>query len=72
MPGIQVSIHHIANWIAENVTDPKERLILHFSFELNMPPAEIAEQHPDHFPDAQSVRRIKERVLKRARRALLS
>jgi DNA-directed RNA polymerase specialized sigma24 family protein len=57
-------------WLAAEVADPAERLVLELSFRLDLSPAEIAARHPEQFGDAQSVRRIKERVLKRARRAL--
>lgn len=60
----------IRAWVSHNVTDPQERLVLHLSFEYNMPPTEIAHHHPEQFENAQAVRRVKERVLKRARRAL--
>lgn len=60
----------VQTWLQEHVTDEQEKLILFLSFEQNLSPMEIARHRPDHFPDAQTVRRIKERVLKRARRAL--
>ncbi len=57
-------------WAASQVTDPQERLVLQLSFEEDLSPAEIAARFPHDFDDVQAVRRIKERLLKRARRAL--
>lgn len=57
-------------WFRREVTDPQEQLLLHLSFERDMSPAEIAQAYPDQFADVKEVRRIKERVLKRAKRAL--
>lgn len=60
----------IRGWIQNNITDAKEQLVLQDSFEHDMKPSEIAQRHPDMFPDVQTVRQIKERILKRLRRAL--
>lgn len=57
-------------WVAA-VSDPLERRLIALSFEAGLSPAEIAARYPDEFADAQAVRQIKERVLRRARRALL-
>ena len=57
-------------WFRREVSDPQEQLLLHLSFEQDMTPAQIADAYPDHFADVKEVRRIKERVLKRAKRAL--
>ncbi len=57
-------------WAASQVNDPQEKLILVLSFEQDLLPADIAARFPAEFPDVQTVRRIKERLLKRARRAL--
>ncbi len=63
-------LQQIRNWIASQVTDPQERLILRLTYEEELTPAQIASGYPQVFPDAHTVRRVKERVLKRARRAL--
>jgi RNA polymerase sigma factor (sigma-70 family) len=60
----------IRDWIQSNITDPKEQLVLRDSFEYDLKPSEIAQRHPEIFPDVQTVRQIKERILKRLRRAL--
>lgn len=60
----------IREWVRNNITDSREQLVLQESFEYDMKPSEIAQRHPDVFPDVQIVRQIKERILKRLRRAL--
>jgi len=62
-------LRKIAAWMEEHVTDPLERQVLSLSFEHDLSPAEIVRRAPDTFPDVQTVNRIKERLLKRARRA---
>ncbi len=63
-------IARVRRWIREEVHDPQEQRILALSYEEELSPAEIAARFPGEFGDAATVRRIKERVLKRARRAL--
>jgi RNA polymerase sigma factor (sigma-70 family) len=58
-------------WIAAEVSDPLEQLVLRLSYNQDLSPAEIATRYPEQFVDAALVRQIKERVLRRARRALL-
>lgn len=60
----------MAAWIKNRVDDPQERLILEESFVNGLEPLEIALKHPDHFADVKEVRKVKERLVKRARRAL--
>jgi RNA polymerase sigma factor (sigma-70 family) len=60
----------VQKWIDRCVTDPQEQRILSLSYEQGLTPVEIAADYPQEFPDAQTVRRLKERILKRARRAL--
>jgi RNA polymerase sigma factor (sigma-70 family) len=57
-------------WVDANVSDPAEQLVLRLSYTDDLSPAEIAARFPDRFADAADVRQIKERVLRRARRAL--
>lgn len=57
-------------WV-DAVADPVERQVLELSFAEGLSPAEIAARFPGAFADAQTVRQIKERVLRRARRALI-
>ena len=60
----------VQKWVETYVTDPQEQRVLSLSFEYGLTPAQIAESYPQEFSDVQTVRRIKERLLKRARRAL--
>lgn len=57
-------------WV-DAVDDPLERQVLALSFAGGLSPAEIAARLPEAFADAQAVRQLKERVLRRARRALV-
>lgn len=57
-------------WAAA-VADPAERQVIALSFTEGLSPAEIAARLPELFADAHAVRQIKERVLRRARRALI-
>lgn len=61
----------VREWVAAEVHDADERLVLQASYTDDLSPAEIAARYPDRFTDAALVRQIKERVLRRARRALL-
>jgi RNA polymerase sigma factor (sigma-70 family) len=66
----QERLQRVKTWVRDSVTDAQERRVLSLSFEHDLSPAAIAERYPDEFPTVQLVRQIKERVLKRARRAL--
>lgn len=63
-------VAQVRQWVQTHVTDPHEQLVLRLSFEQALTPAQIAQQYPQQFADAQAVRRLKERILKRARRGL--
>lgn len=65
-------LQHIRQWVQQEITDPQERRVLVLSYEHALTPAEIAAHYAQEFADTQTVRRIKERILKRARRALLA
>ncbi|NJN18132.1 MAG: hypothetical protein HC822_18635 [Oscillochloris sp.] len=64
-------LDRVRRWIGEAVSDPDELLVLRLSFTDGLSPAEIAGANPDRFSNVEQVRQIKERVLRRARRALL-
>ncbi|OQY47555.1 MAG: hypothetical protein B6242_04750 [Anaerolineaceae bacterium 4572_78] len=66
----EAELDKFKEWLWKNVTNPLEQKILQYSFEEGLTPIEITEFYPDDFPDVQTVRRVKERVLKRIRRAL--
>jgi hypothetical protein len=63
-------LQRVQEWIRTCVTDKQEQRVLSLSYEHGLTPTEITERYPQEFPDAQTVRRLKERILKRARRAL--
>lgn len=64
-------IARVRGWVQSAVSDPAEQLVLQLSYRDGLTPQEIAQRHPAEFPDAAAVRQIKERVLRRARRALV-
>lgn len=59
----------VRRWLAENIQDEQERLVLFLSYDLDLSPSEIAHCFPEQFADVKEVRKVKERVLKRLRRA---
>lgn len=63
-------LQQVRQWVETYVTDPQELRVLSLSYEQGLTPAEIAGQYPQEFTDAHMVRRLKERILKRARRAM--
>lgn len=67
---VEERLNLVRSWVQANVSDAQELLVLRLSFEADLSPAEIAAHYPDDFQDVQDVRRVKERVLKRAKRSL--
>ncbi|MCI0399406.1 MAG: sigma-70 family RNA polymerase sigma factor [Chloroflexi bacterium] len=65
-------LQKVQEWLRTEVGDDLDRLVLQLSYEQDLKPAEIAARYPNLFSSTQEVYRIKERVLKRARRALLA
>ncbi|MGB0386697.1 MAG: RNA polymerase sigma factor [Ardenticatenaceae bacterium] len=65
----QKQVEAVKEWIEKNVTDPKEQIVLVCSFEMELKPKEIYERYPTMFSNVQTVYRVKERLLKRARRS---
>ncbi|NJP04586.1 MAG: sigma-70 family RNA polymerase sigma factor [Chloroflexaceae bacterium] len=63
-------IAQVRAWVAEHVSDDQELIVLKESFQNGLKPSEIARRYPQFFADAQAVFRIKERIIKRMRRAL--
>jgi RNA polymerase sigma factor (sigma-70 family) len=59
-------------WIQNQVIDPDERLLLKLLYEYDLKPLEIVRTFPEEFPDQHHVRRVRDRVMKRARRALVN
>ena len=63
-------VDRIANWIRVYVDDEREELVLRLSYEDGLAPRRIAELHPDIFESVKDVHHIKERVVRRLRRAM--
>lgn len=63
-------LQRVRHWLDGNVKDPVELRILELSYELDLQPVEIVARYPTEFADVQEVRRIKERILRRVKRAL--
>ncbi len=61
----------VKQWIRREVRDDKEQIILQLSFGHGLSPKQIVALHPHLFPTPRHVYRIKDRLLKRARRSLL-
>ncbi|MCP5094058.1 MAG: sigma-70 family RNA polymerase sigma factor [Chloroflexi bacterium] len=60
----------IWQWIHGHIKDKDERLVVNLSYEIGLKPAMIARQYPQCFDSVADVQRIKDRVIKRAQRAL--
>ncbi len=65
----QAQAEAVNRWIISNITDPEEQLIISCSYKQGLTPREIVKHYPDQFHNVQKVYRIKERILKRARRS---
>jgi RNA polymerase sigma factor (sigma-70 family) len=65
-------LQKVRRWLHSEVEDELEKLVLQLSYEQALKPADIAAGYPQQFASVHEVRQIKERVLKRARRALLA
>ncbi len=57
--------HQFAEDVYDRLRDEEERLVIFSSFELGLPPREIAKRYSEQFPTAKHVSRIKERVIRR-------
>lgn len=66
----QEKLETIKSWVEAHIKDEKEQLVLQMSFEYGQKPTVIAANYPEIFAGAKEVRKIKERILKRARRSL--
>lgn len=69
--GRTAQIDTVRRWVDQNVTDEQELLLLKLLFEQGLKPRDVIIHHPEQFPDIRSVRRLRERILKRARRSPL-
>ncbi len=66
-PESQVFAAELRQYLYSRLQDDDERLVFYLSWELDLPPQEIARQHPRRFADARMVSRVKERILRRLR-----
>jgi DNA-directed RNA polymerase specialized sigma subunit len=57
----------LADYVLSLVHDERERLVLHLTYEFDLPPREIVKRHPQYFENTAEVNRIKERLKKRLR-----
>ena len=69
--GRTAQITSVRRWVDQHVTDEQEQLLLTLLFEEGLKPREVVTHCPEQFPDIRSVRRVRERILKRARRSPL-
>ncbi len=66
-PEAQVFAGELREHLYSLLQGEDERLVFYLSWELDLKPHEIADQHPRRFADARAVSRIKERILRRLR-----
>ena len=68
---VEDRVNQVSEWLDANVHDKTERVVIQLTYRHHLTPAEIVLRMPHLFSHQQDVYRIKQRVLKRARRALL-
>jgi RNA polymerase sigma factor (sigma-70 family) len=68
----KIQVQAIRNWLQREICDEQEKLIVQLSFVQGFTPKQIAASYPNEFADLQDVYRLKERLLKRIRRAFRS
>ncbi|MEM7114419.1 MAG: hypothetical protein AAF614_18435 [Chloroflexota bacterium] len=66
----KTQIAQIQQYISLQIEDPQEKRLLKLVYTLGLKPREIVERCPEEFATVKDVQRVKERVLKRMRRAL--
>jgi DNA-directed RNA polymerase specialized sigma24 family protein len=70
LPNLDARLDHESLMIdiRSRLRDSDEELVFTLTFEFDLSPQEIAARHPERFPAAEDVYRIKERFLRRLRR----
>ncbi|MGB0383918.1 MAG: RNA polymerase sigma factor [Ardenticatenaceae bacterium] len=58
----------LKKWREQRVTEPHEQLVFDCSFKQSLKPKQIADAYPEMFPNAKVVYRIKDNLIKRAKR----
>lgn len=66
----QQQYQSIQVFIEKRISDTRERKLLELTYRLGLKPQEIVIRYPEEFASVKDVQRVKERVLKRMRRAL--
>ncbi len=67
----QEELANVHNWLRNRVNDPCEKLLIQLHFFQGLSPKQIADKCPE-FDHSKDVYRVKERLLKRAKRALIA
>lgn len=63
-----LQVERVRAWIESEIKSEKERLILHHSFQDGWSPKKIFSQYSEKFSNVEEVRKVKIRVMKRAKR----
>ncbi|MEM7333189.1 MAG: hypothetical protein AAF490_13960 [Chloroflexota bacterium] len=66
--GLSEQSNLVRRWVTTNINHPDERLLLKLLFEYDMKPREIVNKFPSKFPTKRDVYRLREKIVKRARR----
>lgn len=64
-------VNQVRQWLDANIHDETEKMMIQLTYQQHLTPVEIVQRCPQLFSHKQDVYRVKQRVLKRARRALL-
>ena len=68
---VMEKVELVKEWMDENIHDEAESAVIRMTYQHQLTPAEIVQKMPQLFKQELDVYRIKQRVLKRAQRALL-
>ena len=59
----------VRHWLAEHCRNEAGTLVYRLTFKEELKPGQIVARHPEYFPNAQDVYRIKQRLYRRIQRA---